>query len=147
MWTYIECLRKYAKFNGRSRRKEYWMFVLFVNLIFLSLLTVSSSSPVIRTLLDIYLLAMIVPGIAVSIRRLHDTDRSGLWIFINLVPLGTLIFLYFMVVDSQPGDNEYGPNPKGVSASPSMPSESALKDLNIQIVDPNQDEGGSTSNR
>ncbi|MHB9077753.1 MAG: DUF805 domain-containing protein [Pirellulaceae bacterium] len=65
---------------------------------------------------DVYSLAMLVPGIAVSIRRLHDTNGSGLWLLILFVPLvGALVLLLFLVQDSQPGSNQYGPNPKGVA--------------------------------
>jgi len=64
----------------------------------------------------IYSLAVLIPSIAVAIRRLHDTGRSGWWILISLVPLiGTIVLLVFTVQDSQPGDNEYGPNPKGAA--------------------------------
>ena len=62
----------------------------------------------------IYALGVMIPGMAVSVRRLHDTGRNGWWILINLVPLlGTLVFIYFMVLDSNPERNEYGPSPKG----------------------------------
>jgi uncharacterized membrane protein YhaH (DUF805 family) len=61
----------------------------------------------------VFSLAMLVPGIAVTVRRLHDTGRSGWWILISLIPfLGWIVLLVFMVLDSHPGDNEYGPNPK-----------------------------------
>ena len=61
----------------------------------------------------IYSLAILIPSIAVQIRRLHDTNRSGWWIFIGLIPLiGTIVFIVFMVQDSNPGENRFGPNPK-----------------------------------
>ena len=64
-------------------------------------------------LANIYSLAVLIPGLAVAVRRLHDTNRSGWWLFIGLVPLiGAIILLVFMVQDSQPGENQYGPNPK-----------------------------------
>jgi uncharacterized membrane protein YhaH (DUF805 family) len=64
----------------------------------------------------IYLLAVLLPSIAVAVRRLHDTGRSGWWIFIGLIPLiGVIVMLVFLVLDSKPGANDYGPNPKDVS--------------------------------
>jgi uncharacterized membrane protein YhaH (DUF805 family) len=64
----------------------------------------------------IYSLAMLIPGIAVTVRRLHDTGRSGWWVLVALIPvLGFIALLVFMVLDSQPGSNEYGPNPKEVA--------------------------------
>jgi len=113
-------LKRYAEFSGRSRRKEYWMFVLFYVMVFvvLSILegitglrgTVGPYGP----LTALFGLALIVPSIAVGIRRLHDTDRSGWWILIALVPLvGTLILLYFYVLEGTKGPNQYGEDPKG----------------------------------
>ena len=66
----------------------------------------------------IYALGVMIPGIAVSVRRLHDTGRSGWWLLINLVPLlGSIVFIYFTVLDSNPESNEYGPSPKnGIEA-------------------------------
>ena len=109
----LEPLRKYAVFSGRARRKEYWLFILIVGLItFLVGLIdgLAGTSPVLGLL---YSLAIIVPILAVMVRRLHDTGRSGWWWFIQLVPIiGSIIFLVFLVLDSQEGDNKYGPNPK-----------------------------------
>jgi uncharacterized membrane protein YhaH (DUF805 family) len=118
MSWYITVLKKYAVFSGRARRKEYWMFFLF-NLIFafvlgfiegISGIFPDSNSSV---LANIYGLAVLIPGIAVAVRRLHDTNRSGWWLLIALVPLaGAIVLLVFMVQDSQPGENQYGTNPK-----------------------------------
>ncbi len=116
---YIEALKKYVVFNGRARRKEYWFFVLFNILIFIALgiidgVTGSFSPEIGMGLLSgIYWLAVLIPGIAVSIRRLHDTDRSGWWLLIGLIPIiGAIVLLVFMVQDSKPGQNQYGTNPK-----------------------------------
>lgn len=111
---YIEVLKKYAVFGGRARRQEYWMFFLFNILIafVLGLVTRFIGSALgIGTALSnpagtIYSLAVLVPGIAVAVRRMHDTGRSGWWI---LVPVANLVFL---CLDSEDGDNQYGPNPK-----------------------------------
>ena len=118
MSWYITVLKKYAVFSGRARRKENWMFFLF-NLIFafvlgfiegISGIFPDSNSSV---LANIYGLAVLIPGIAVAVRRLHDTNRSGWWLLIALVPLaGAIVLLVFMVQDSQPGENQYGTNPK-----------------------------------
>ncbi len=117
---YTDVLKKYAVFSGRATRKEYWMFVLFNFIISIIIGIVGSlSSLVIRVDLSIlsflYLLAIIIPSIAVGVRRLHDTDHSGWWMFISLIPLvGTIILLVFLVTDSDAGENKYGQNPKGV---------------------------------
>ncbi len=116
---YLQALKKYADFSGRARRKEYWFFVLF-NIIISVVLTVCdvfmgtySAAASIGILTAIYTLAVLIPGIAVSVRRLHDTGRTGWWLLIVLVPLiGALVLLIFMLIDSQPGQNAYGPSPK-----------------------------------
>jgi len=123
MSWYLEVLKKYAVFGGRARRKEYWYFVLF-NIIVSMVLTAidgvtGSLSPQagIGLLSGIYSLAVLIPSIAVSVRRLHDIDRSGWWLFIVLVPLiGAIILLVFAVQDSKPGANRFGENPKEVAA-------------------------------
>jgi len=119
---FLEVLKKYAVFNGRARRKEYWFFYLFYLIIFMVLafldgLTGSLSGTAgIGILSGIFILAMIIPGLAVSVRRLHDTDRSGWWILISLIPLiGGIWFLVLMVLDGTSGQNQYGPDPKEVT--------------------------------
>jgi len=114
MSWYIKVLKNYMGFTGRARRKEIWMFILF-NFIFAAVLSlidraIGSNFSILST---IYGLAVLVPSIAVSVRRLHDTNRTGWWVLIGLIPLiGAIILLIFYVQDSQPGDNQYGPNPK-----------------------------------
>jgi len=120
---YLEVLRKYAVFSGRARRKEYWMFFLF-NLIISFLLGVidgvmGTFSPEagLGLLGGIYSLAVLIPSIAVTIRRLHDTGRTGWWFLLIFIPLiGAIVLLVFMVLDSEEGTNDYGPNPKVESA-------------------------------
>lgn len=110
---YLDVLKKYAVFNGRARRKEYWMFFLFNIIIAVVLGIVEGIVGGPGVLAGIYGLAVLLPGIAVSIRRLHDTDRSGWWLLIGLVPLiGAIVLLVFFVQDSQAAENQYGPNPK-----------------------------------
>ncbi len=120
---YLEVLKKYAVFSGRARRKEYWYFVLFNTLISIVLgiidgVTGSFSTKAGMGLLGgIYTLSVIIPGIAVSVRRLHDTGRSGWWLLIVLVPLiGAIVLLVFMVQNSQTDENQYGNNPKTATA-------------------------------
>lgn len=108
---YIEVLKKYAVFEGRAPRKEYWYFVLF-NLAPMFLLAIDDSG----ILYGIYALAVLMPSIAVGVRRLHDIGKSGWWLFIALIPIiGSIILIIYLVRDSQPGENQYGPNPKTLS--------------------------------
>jgi uncharacterized membrane protein YhaH (DUF805 family) len=113
-------LKKYAEFTGRSRRKEYWMFFLLVMVVALvigiveGVLGLTGMVGPYGPLSTLFLLAIIVPSIAVGIRRLHDTNRSGWWILIGLVPfVGGIILLVFYVLEGTNGPNEYGPDPKG----------------------------------
>lgn len=113
MEWYLKVLRQYADFEGRARRKEFWMFALF-NIIF------AVSALVLDSLLDtgaifyfVYVLGMVVPGLAVAVRRLHDVGKSGWNILLILIPLvGSIWLLVLLVTDSEPGANQYGPNPK-----------------------------------
>jgi len=117
---YLDVLKtKYAQFSGRARRKEYWMFFLFNILISIGLTIIDSITGTlseaggIGLLSGLYSLAVLVPGIAVTVRRLHDTERSGLWILIILLPLiGAIVLLVFMCLDGTPADNRFGPSPK-----------------------------------
>jgi uncharacterized membrane protein YhaH (DUF805 family) len=110
---YLNVLKnKYALFTGRAQRSEYWYFVLFNFIVSLGLGMVDVFTGI-GFLSSIYGLAVIIPSIAVGIRRLHDTDKSGWWLLIVFLPLvGWIILIYFLIQDSQPYDNQYGPNPK-----------------------------------
>ena len=122
MKWYLKVLRQYADFNGRARRTEYWMFILF-NLIFASIATVLDNVLGLTIgefpygyLYFLYALAIIVPSLAVAVRRLHDIGKSGWMILVTLIPLiGAIWFLVLLVTDSKPGANQYGPNPKGIN--------------------------------
>ena len=112
---YIKVLKNYAVFSGRARRKEYWMFVLF-NFIFALVLSLIGllTFGMLYILSILYGVAVLVPALAVAVRRLHDIGKSGWYYFIILIPIaGPIWFLVLMCTDSQPGDNQYGPNPKG----------------------------------
>ena len=115
---FLKALKNYAGFSGRSQRSEYWYFVLFYMLIYIALTAVDYFAGLgaagIGLLSTIFSLAMLIPSLAVSVRRLHDTDRSGWWILIGFVPvIGFIVLLVFFVMDSTPGSNRFGPNPKG----------------------------------
>lgn len=109
---YLTALKKYAVFGGRARRKEYWLFLLF-NVIIAMVIVFIEGITGISLLSILYLLAVFLPGLAVGVRRLHDTNRSGWWLFLSLLPLlGAIILTVFLCQDSQDEENEYGPNPK-----------------------------------
>jgi len=130
MDSFLEVIRKYADFNGRARRKEYWMFALFVFVIYIGLAiaggllmgVINHASHGVGGLVFLapaylFILAMIIPSLSVAVRRLHDTGKSGWWLLIGFVPfVGSIILLIFYCQDSQFGPNEFGPNPKGIGA-------------------------------
>ncbi len=114
MEWYLKVLKHYADFNGRARRTEFWMFVLFNIIISFVLSFIDELIGTYYVLSGLYGLFVFIPGLAVSVRRLHDTGRSGWWIFISLIPLiGAIWLIVLWAQDSQPGENKYGPNPKG----------------------------------
>jgi len=116
MSYWLECWKKYAVFSGRARRKEYWMFALFNFVIMFAVcfvLVLIGARQAVNMVSSAYQLAVFLPALGVAVRRLHDTGRSGWWFLINLIPIvGVIVFLVFMCLDSEPGSNEYGPNPK-----------------------------------
>jgi len=119
---YFEVLKKYAVFDGRARRKEYWFFALFNFVIVLVLATLDvgfgtfDPESGLGVLSGIYTLAVFLPAIGVTIRRLHDTDRSGWWILITLIPvIGAIWVLVLLVLDGTAGQNQYGPDPKAAA--------------------------------
>ena len=111
---YLEVLRKYAQFSGRARRKEYWLFTLFNGLIVVALMLIGMTTGRVGNVpMVLYVLAVLIPSFAVRIRRLHDTDHSGWWILIGLVPvIGGIILLVFYVTEGDRKENRYGPDPK-----------------------------------
>jgi uncharacterized membrane protein YhaH (DUF805 family) len=116
---YKDAFRKFTDFNTRTSRTGYWYFVLFNFIVgavlgfasgFIGFIAKSSLFAGIPTL---YSLVILIPSIAISVRRLHDTNRSGWWILINFIPfIGLLVFLYFTLQRGDDGDNQYGVNPR-----------------------------------
>jgi uncharacterized membrane protein YhaH (DUF805 family) len=122
-WFLAVLKKKYADFSGRAQRAEYWYFFLFYLIIYIVLAIIDGITGTynvdasIGLLGGIFALALLIPSIAVGVRRLHDTGRSGWWLLIGLIPLiGAIVLLVFTVQDSSPGDNQYGPNPKEIAA-------------------------------
>ncbi|HEY0085314.1 MAG TPA: DUF805 domain-containing protein [Allosphingosinicella sp.] len=117
-------LKRYAEFSGRSRRKEYWMFTLLLIIVNIVITVVETTlglggsvGGLYGPLSLLFMLAIIVPSIAVGVRRLHDTNRSGWWMLIGLLPIvGGIVLLIFFVLEGTSGSNEYGPDPKEAGA-------------------------------
>lgn len=119
---YLKCLKQYADFSGRARRQEYWMFVLFnalaalalyVFLFILSFILGEAGAVLGALLVCAYMLATMIPSLAVAVRRLHDIGNSGWKILVGLIPLvGGIWLLVLYCQDSQPGANRWGANPK-----------------------------------
>ena len=118
---YVAAFKKYAEFHGRARRKEYWFFLLFNIVISIGLSVVDGvtgtmshmSHSSMGLLSSMYSLAAFIPGLAVTARRLHDTNRSAWWMLIVLLPIiGWIMFLVFLASDSQTTENQYGACPK-----------------------------------
>ena len=133
MEWYIKVLKNFANFDGRARRQEYWMFFLF-NMIF-AVVAMILDSVLGLTIGDlpygafyiIYVLAMFIPGLAVTIRRLHDLGKSGAWFFIAFVPLiGGIWLLVLMATEGEKVQNEYGPDPKGAGGEASTDNSDLL---------------------
>jgi len=115
---YIGCFKKYADFSGRARRTEYWMFILF-NMIASFVIGFVDGFAGIGGILSLaYFLVILIPSLSVLIRRLHDTGRSDWWCLISIIPvIGWIAVFVFLVLDSEPGMNQYGKNPKGNSSN------------------------------
>jgi uncharacterized membrane protein YhaH (DUF805 family) len=114
---------KYVVFSGRARRSEFWWYALFAAIVYLvaGIIDAAIGNQVLGYLVA---LALLLPSLAVTVRRLHDTGRSGWWILIGIIPLiGAIVLLVFEVQDSQPGTNNYGPSPKQALADPAWPAQ------------------------
>ncbi len=111
---YLEVLKKYAVFGGRATRAEYWYFAL-VHFIISVVLSITDYVVLdgMGILVALYAFAIVLPSLAVSVRRLHDIGRTGWWMFISLLPIiGGIVLILFFIKDSDEGQNTYGPNPK-----------------------------------
>ena len=108
-------LSKYATFSGRARRSEYWWFLLFIVLVYAAAIAADAALGL-MVLYGVAFFALLLPNLAVSVRRLHDVGRSGWWLLLTLVPFGALVLLLWAVQDSAPGPNEHGPSPKQAEA-------------------------------
>lgn len=127
-WFLDPITNNYFNFEGRSTRKQYWMFTLYyiILAVVVGLVAYSIDTPLI---LDLYSLALLLPVLGLSVRRLHDIGKSGWWVLIGFIPLiGWIVLLVFYVTDSQPGKNQYGANPKGVTASEGAESSAPVND-------------------
>lgn len=122
MHEFTDVVRHYATFTGRTRRRTFWMFILTGILLAAGLalidealgLRVSTRPDDDGLLVSLLTLALLLPTIAVTVRRLHDTGRSGSNLWLLLIPLfGWLTLLAWLSEDGQPGSNKWGPNPKG----------------------------------
>lgn len=106
-------LGQYAGFSGRARRAEYWWFTLFAVLVTVVAVVIDMVLGTYPAVYAIAVLALLLPSLAVTVRRLHDTDRSGWWLLIALVPLvGGITLLVFDLIEGTPGPNRFGPSPK-----------------------------------
>ncbi|WP_329199957.1 MULTISPECIES: DUF805 domain-containing protein [unclassified Streptomyces] len=118
MHYYTDVLKRYADFDGRARRQEYWMFVLWNIPVVVVLMVIDFALDSYPVITWIYTLAVFLPSLGVSVRRLHDTGKSGWWYLISLVPfIGGIWMLILMATEGHRGANEYGQDPKQVIAA------------------------------
>lgn len=125
MENYTKVLKNYSDFSTRATRTEYWMFILinFLIMVCISIVIGTVNKTIESIVSALYGILVIIPAIAVTVRRFHDISKSGWWIFISFIPIvGTIIFIILMARDSTPGANLYGPNPKEGSAVPPAPT-------------------------
>jgi uncharacterized membrane protein YhaH (DUF805 family) len=120
MYAIRSVLSQYVGFSGRASRSEYWIWWGFLVVVYFAVgataLLIGSTGYVVLTLVG---LAFLLPNLAVTVRRLHDTGRSGFWLLIVLVPLiGVIILLIFLLLDSQSQPNKWGPPPFGSTYGP-----------------------------
>jgi uncharacterized membrane protein YhaH (DUF805 family) len=127
MQWYLTAVRNYAAFSGRARRAEFWLYLhfSFVIVLILYILTVLTHG-FIGMLIPVYCLAMLVPSLAVLVRRLHDVDASGWWILTGLVPvvgaIGVIGIFVLTVLPGSRGPNRYGDDPKGAPDGGAVPA-------------------------
>ncbi|HKO20870.1 MAG TPA: DUF805 domain-containing protein [Acidobacteriaceae bacterium] len=111
MDAYMAVLQKFADFGGRSSRREYWMFVLVNFLISLAIAIAAKVVGIFAILRLLYSLAVLIPGIAVGVRRMHDTGKSGWLLLVSFTIIGIPLVIWWLATAGDPGDNQYGPAP------------------------------------
>ncbi|MFG1605140.1 DUF805 domain-containing protein [Actinoplanes sp. NPDC049265] len=116
---WLGCFRKYATFSGRARRAEYWWYTLFNLIIYAVLVGIGflmgdsdTGTTVFGFMVMAYILVVFLPTLAVTCRRLHDAGLSGGWQLLGFVPIGGLVVFIMTILDSNPGPNQYGPDPR-----------------------------------
>lgn len=109
---YLSVVKNYVGFSGRASRKEYWMFVLFNIIFFIITIVLDNMLDGTGIIFFIYALVLFLPSLAVTIRRLHDTDRTGWWALLSFIPIGDLVLLVFMCLEGTVGENRFGADPK-----------------------------------
>lgn len=112
MEWYLSVMKQYANFNGRARRKEYWMFILFYIIIAIVASVIDGVIGTAGVLAGVVALVHILPSLAVGARRLHDVGRSGWWLLLALTGIGSLVLLFWAVSNGDSGDNSFGADPK-----------------------------------
>lgn len=124
---YPEVLKKYATFEGRAGRAEFWVFILFNSVIsFVTYVTaLVSDSNIVLMLYYLYALAVLLPSVAVAVRRLHDTGKSGWYYLLVLVPFGAIVLIVFWAQEGQLGQNAYGAGAPPAPGEPAPPAPAA----------------------
>jgi uncharacterized membrane protein YhaH (DUF805 family) len=122
MNEFMAVIKNYAGFSGRAGRREYWMFFLIYMLIYIGLAILTAVMPkmlgtIFGILTAVFLLGMLVPTIAVGVRRMHDTDHSGWWLLLSIVPLAGLYVLYLLIIEGTSGPNKFGESPAPMIAN------------------------------
>lgn len=112
MEFFLRAYKNYANFQGRDTRRQYWMFCLFFVVAYIVLLIIGSVTGTGRIFGLLFVLASLIPSIAIAVRRLHDIDKSGWWYLINLIPLiGGIVLIVFLASKGTVGDNKFGSDP------------------------------------
>ncbi|WP_261844509.1 DUF805 domain-containing protein [Aliamphritea ceti] len=110
---FFGALKKYADFSGRARRQEYWMFILFYIIFTIVIGLVDNLLGIPGILSGIFALALLLPSLAIGARRLHDTNRSGWWLLMYLLPVvGPVVILIFNILEGDQNENRFGSDPK-----------------------------------
>jgi uncharacterized membrane protein YhaH (DUF805 family) len=106
-------LRNYANFDGRSTRKEYWMYILFYALILFGLLIIDNlmNNSIIGIIVGLFQIVFIIPSLSIAVRRLHDVNKNGWFLLLSFIPLANLYILYLLVQSSSSSSNQWGATP------------------------------------